>query len=65
MQFTSDFFQRRAKVLTVTELTRSIRGTLDKVRRGVGADRSQITNPIRAVIDIALLKDARAPRFRA
>src|ERR1041384_6727411 len=29
MQLTADFFQQTAKVLTVSELTRSIRGTLE------------------------------------
>src|SRR6201982_1275054 len=29
MQFTSDFFQQTSKILTVAELTRAIRGTLE------------------------------------
>ena len=29
MQLTADFFQQTAKVLSVSELTRSIRGTLE------------------------------------
>src|SRR5437762_7998604 len=35
MQLTSDFFQQASKVLTVTELTRAIRGTLETKFRAV------------------------------
>ena len=31
MQLTADFFQQTSKVFTVSELTRSIRGTLEEV----------------------------------
>src|SRR4029434_9901284 len=78
MQLTADFFQQTAKVLTVSELTRSIRGTLE-TKFGAVCVQGEISNyklqqsghqhftlkDQRAQISCVIWRDAMAPLRQA